>query len=820
MPGSCQRLPTGRKAMLVMSASKPLTGARLRRRNLRRWLAALFYLLLGVVLLCSLGAGLLYATLPPLHQKIALPGLSAPVQIRFDADGIPFIRAQNARDAAEALGYVHAQSRLFQMDLMRRAAGGALAELFGPVALDNDEEMRRLGIAESAAADTANLSPDARAMLIAYAAGVNAWITQRGRLAAPEYLFLGRPRPWTVTDSLLWGKMIGLWLSGNWQTEIGRLALGSQHPRAKIDALWPGVPGMLPEDAALLQDSPGLAWAGTKILAWMRVFPEPFTQPAQASNEFAVSGARTASGKPLLAGDPHLGFDFPSLWYLARIDTPAGVLAGATAPGLPFLIIGHNAKVAWTFTSTGADVQDVFIEHPNADQKTYATPNGPEAFSKRIERIHVRGHPDVVLTVLITRHGPVIGATPDGDGLLAVEMANLAPGDTDADGLLQLDRAQSVEDVRKAAALITSPVQNLLAADSGNIGFFTTGRVPIRKAGDGAWPVDGADGLHDWIGLAGSAQLPSSVDPASGELVNANNPTAGPDFPVFMGRDVYGDWRARRIRTLLAATALQTPASFGRIQLDVASAYAQAILPRMLALHLTPQDHGQAALALLRNWHGEMSMNAPQPLIFNAWTRQMVARTLRQNGFDPDQAPVLDDNFLYALLGSDATEATRAMWCGTGGNCSPLLRASLDAAMAPLQQRYGGNLAGWRWGTAHPAIFAHPLLGSLPVIGRFGRFTLAVPGDASTIFAAAPSPTDADPDGFTAVHGPELRVVFDLSDLDRSLFIIAPGESGNLLSGHAGDMLLRWRAGQYIQLCAAPFAATRRIELLPPAAGP
>jgi penicillin amidase len=215
-----------------------------------------------------------------------------------------------------------------------------------------------------------------------------------------------------------------------------------------------------------------------------------------------------------------------------------------------------------------------------------------------------------------------------------------------------------------------------------------------------------------------------------------------------------------------------------------------------------------------------MAMNEPQPLIFNAWTRRLVARTLQQNGFDPDQAPVLEDNFLYALLGPDATEATRAMWCGKGGDCSGLLRASLDAAMAALQQRYGSNPADWRWGKAHPAIFAHPLLGSLPVIGRLGRFSLAVPGDASTIFAAAPAPTAADPDGFTAVHGPELRVVFDLSDLDRSLFIIAPGESGNLLSAHAGDMLWRWRAGQYIQLGAALFVASRRIELLPPAAGP
>lgn len=811
---SCQGRPPWRKPVRVMAgsagAAQPPHNSRPDRQRLRRWLAGALRVTAAVLgAACMLVAGLLYATLPPRHETIALAGLSGPVAVTFDADGVPFIRAENARDAAEALGYIHAQNRLFEMDLMRREAGGRLAELFGPIALANDEEMRRLGLAASAAGDIAGLSPDARAMLAAYADGVNAWIAQRGRFAAPEFLLLGRPPRWTITDSLLWGKLLGLWLSGNWQMEIDRLALGQKLPHARIDALWPAIPGMPPEDAAIA--SPSLASAGAGVLAWMRVFPEPFTQPAQASNEFAVSGARTLTGHPLLAGDPHLGFGFPSLWYLARIDTPQGVLAGATAPGTPFLIIGHNGNIAWTFTSAGADVQDVFIEHPLPGQ-TYATPDGPKAYARRIERIHVRGHPDIVLTVLITRHGPVIGSTPDGRALLAVEMGNLAPGDTDADGFLALDRARSLGDVQQAAAEITSPVQNLLAADASHIGFFTTGRVPIRKSGDGAWPVDGADGAHDWTGFASGAALPHRVDPPSGELINTNNPTAGPHFPVFMGRDVYGDWRARRIRALLAMPG-QSTASFGRIQLDITSVFAQAILPRMLEARLAPDDPAQAALTLLRNWHGEMAMDAPQPLIFNAWTREMVAETLRANGFDPDQAPVLDDSFLYVLLGPGQTEASQDMWCDK--DCGTLLRNSLNAAFAQLARRYGSNPAGWRWGTAHKAVFAHPLLGSLPYIGRFGRFTLPVPGDASTVDVAAPSSTDADPDGFTAVHGPELRAIFDLADLDRSLFIIAPGQSGNLLSAQASNMLRRWRSGQTLQLGARPSLSGHWIDMLP-----
>ena len=489
---------------------------------------------------------------------------------------------------------------------------GSLAELFGVAALDNDEEMRRLGMRHRAEADLADLSPASRALLQAYADGVNAWIAQRGRFASPEYLFLGAPPPWTMTDSLLWGKMMGLWLSNNWSTEMARLALAAHQPVTKIDALWPSVPNDVTEAAVAASAAPAphhaaridraLSRAAAAVLVWMRYFPEPFTLPAQASNEWAISGSRSATGAPLLAGDPHLGFGFPSLWYLARIDTPTETLAGATAPGLPFIIIGRNAHVAWTFTSTGADVQDIFIEHQTRDGQDYETPAGPQPFVTRQERIRVAGRADVILTVRETRHGPVLGTTPDGKSLLAVDMANLAPHDTDANGLFMLNEARSVFDVEAASVKITSPVQNLLSADTaGNIGFFTTGNVPIRKNGDGAWPVDGADGLHDWVGFASGAALPHAINPPSGMLINANNPTVGSNFPVFMGSDVYGDWRARRIETLLLAGGnRETARYFAQMQLDVTSVFAQDLLPGLLAVPLPANDTAAAARALLR----------------------------------------------------------------------------------------------------------------------------------------------------------------------------------------------------------------------------
>ncbi len=370
-------------------------------RRLGRLLLRLLTGLLVLLLLLGGGAaGALWWALPGTHETAHIPGLSAPVSISFDADDIPRIRAANALDAAAALGFVHARDRMFQMDLMRRAAAGRLSAVFGSAALDYDRLMRTLGLARSAEADYQALPASTRAILAAYARGVNAWIARRGRFAAPEFLVLGAPEPWVGTDSLLWAKTMGMWLSGNWRTELARLALAGKLPQQRIDQLWP--PQTDPGNPEALADpraaDRSFAAAARRLLAVLPGFPAPFTQPSHASDEWAVDGAHSDTGAPLLAGDPHLAFDFPGLWYLARIDTPGGVLAGATAPGVPFMVLGHNAHIAWTFTTTGADVQDVFVETPT-DATHYQTPDGPRAFGTRQERIKVRGAPDVVMTV-------------------------------------------------------------------------------------------------------------------------------------------------------------------------------------------------------------------------------------------------------------------------------------------------------------------------------------------------------------------------------------------------------------------------------------
>jgi penicillin amidase len=445
-------------------------------------------------------------------------------------------------------------------------------------------------------------------------------------------------------------------------------------------------------------------------------------------------------------------------------------------------------------------VQDVFIETP-ADDNEYQTPDGPRPFTVRDERIKVRGEPDQILTVRETRHGPVISDLSNRNGpILAVSMANLAPGNTAAAGLLALNQAHDVDAAGKAAPMITAPVQNLLVADRQRIAFYVTGRVPIRRAGDGSVPVAG-DGSHDWIGWATGDQLPHIVAPASGRLVNANDRVSPPDFPIFLGRDWFGDWRATRIRELLDRSDRHTQSDFARMQVDVHSDFARQVLPKLLAVPIT-EDIPRRAQGLLRDWDGAMTIDAPQPLIFNAWLHYFYGRVLQQAGI-----AVNDGGPLLEFVGYVLSPAG-AHWCG--GDCTSILQASLTDAISDLTHRFGNDPMQWHWGEAHPAIFAHPMLRPLPILGKLATLSIASPGDDSTVDRGGPAYKQ-----FQSVHGAEYRGVYDLADLDRSLFMMAPGQSGNLLSRHARDFLIRWRDGATITLGPTPNATTATIRLTP-----
>ena len=756
--------------------------------------------LLGLAALVLLAAGGLAAGVwlskPPAGGTLRLAGLSAPVEVTIDRQGVPRIKAADERDAAMALGWLHARDRMFQMEMMRRGGAGRLSEVAGAATLPADRMVRTLGLARRARADLAALPPETLRVLEAYAAGVNAWIAARGRLAAPEFLLLGAPEPWLPEHSLLWGKIMGVWLSGNWRTELALARLSATLPPERLRELIPadtsaGRPDVLALDSGHLG----------RLVAALPSFPEPFTLPSSASNIWAVAPGRSVSGGALLAADPHLGFQAPILWYLARIDLADGrMLAGATSPGVPFLVIGRSDALAWGFTTTQSDTQDVFAERL-VDEHRYQTPEGPLPFGIIEEIIKVRGAPDERLYVRETRHGPVISdldrSAPPGM-VLALSAANLAPADTAPAGLHALNRARGLEDARAAAALITSPSQNLMVADrAGKIGMFLTGRTPVRKAGDGMLPVAGWTGAFDWTGWVPFDAMPHMAEPESGVLVNANNRPAPPDFPVFLGQDFPGDWRFRRIGALLGAAPKHAAADFARMQLDTVSVFARdLVLPADALLRTMPRPPGLAGQArdLLLAWDGDIAPHVPQPLIFNAWIREVGRLATAQRGV-PEGAWRPDGEFLARLLAPASPLA--GPWCG--GDCASLAARALEAAVARLSERFGTDPHAWRWAGPHLARFEHPLLRFVPVLGPRARLEAATGGDEWTVSRGG---TGAQ--GYAHVHGAGLRLVADLADPDRTLAIIATGQSGNPFARHWGDLLPAWRDGGTLLLGRQP----------------
>lgn len=746
---------------------------------------------------------LIYIALPDATEEVAAPTLSAPVEIVMDRHGIPRIRAATERDAAVALGWLHARDRMFQMEAMRRGAEGRLAEIAGGGALRLDRFTRTLDLKGRAAADFAALPAEAQDLLVAYAEGVNARLAIRGRLAAPEFLAIGEPPPWQPQDSLLWAKVMGLWLSGDWRRELDMARLERQLPAERLRMLWPEdrSPGRADLRAAL-----DPAWLG-RMLAAVPAWGQDQPLPDSASNAWAVAPRFSASGGALLAADPHLGFQAPVLWYLARIDLPDGRFrAGATAPGVPLVVIGRNESLAWGFTTTHSDTQDVFIERL-AGPDAYQTPDGPRPFTIRTESIAVRGRdaPEL-LRVRETRHGPVISDLEGGDAVadtvLAVAMANLAPGDSSAAGLMALNRATSLAEARAAAALITSPPQNLMVADaSGAIGMYLTGRTPLRRSGDGTRPARGWDGSQGWLGFVPFDAMPHVENPASGMLAAANSRPAPPGHPVFLGRDWYGDWRLRRIGELLAATPRHTAAGFAAMQADHLSLLARDALPVLRAV--APSASAARAHRLMAGWDASMGADRPEPLLFHTWMRLFQRAALAQAGLEEGRETMRPE-LLALLLDPDRGRG----WCGPAG-CGALLAASLDAAVAELTDRHGADPTAWRWGAVHVARFDHPLLRFIPGIGALLRLEVPTDGDGETL---ARGGMRAD---FAHVHGAGFRGVFDLADPDGAHVMIATGQSGHPLSDRYGDLLGAWRRGELLRLTREPAGETGRLRLAP-----
>ncbi len=786
---------------------------------MRFLLRLVLFLFLPLVLVAAavVGGGYAYlrGSLPKTEGSVQLAGLKAEVTVLRDAWGIPHIYAASVDDAMFALGFVHAQDRLWQMEMNRRIGAGRLAEVLGPKALDTDKFLRTLGVQRAAQASLDKLDAETRGALDAYAAGVNAFLATDPVLPPEFWLVRVTPQPWMPVDSVAWTKMMAWDLGGNWKNELLRMRLAKTLPLARIQEFIPPYPGEAPPKIqdlkelyrALRVDTVQLAQEGEHIAAGL----SEYTVEAAGSNNWVVSGERTESGKPLLANDPHLGLTAPPVWYFAHLSAPGLDAIGATLPGVPAIVLGRNQRIAWGFTNTGPDVQDLYIEKLE-DGGKYLTPDGSKTFETLRETIRVRGAEDVRLAVRTTRHGPVISdilrsasaATPHGH-VLSFAWTALAHDDRSMQSALKLARAGNWREFLSAAEDFHAPQQNMVYADvDGNIGFVAAGRVPVRKPENdlkGLAPAPGWMAKYDWDGYLPFGALPRLFNPREGRVVTANHKIVPPDYAHYITAEWQPPYRARRIEEMLDAVPKHSVPSFARMQADAKSLAVRELLPHLKATRPRSED-ARRALALVAAWDGTMTKNRSEPLIVVAWWRELT-RAL--------YADELGDAFRQywrprAVFVSNvlADRDGQSRWCDDVNTparetCADLLARSLDAALADLRKRYGTDMRQWRWGAAHVARHEHRPLGRQKWLAPYFDIDVPSAGDAYTVNVGRNNFYDeATP--FASRHAASLRGIYDLDDLEKSLFIHSGGQSGNPLSPDYAAFSAAWAKGEYIPM--------------------
>ncbi len=819
-----------------------------------KWIARLALALLvsalalgGVVMVQAIHS------LPRLDGALALGGLSQPVQVRRDASDVTHIEGSSALDVWRALGFVHAQERGWQLEFNRRLMHGELSEILGPSTLDTDKLMRTLGIMQMARVQLQGLSPHTRAALQAYSEGIAQAHASGAAGRSPEFRLLGTRaggasgQPWTPEDSVGWSLMMALDLGGNWGNEFARFSALQVLPTERLWQFMPPYPGEPPATgvdlAALYKElgayasatpTAGAALPETSALAqwsadWVR---DLGTLDGKGSNNWVVHGSRTASGKPLLANDPHLALSSPAIWYFARLKAPAGQLAGqnhpaldvvgATLPGMPFVVLGRTRGVAWGFTNTGPDVQDLYLEQLDpSDAGRYRTPEGWSAFAMRDENIRVKGQGGVKLTVRSSRHGPVISdVQPQYRGLLnteryamALRWSALEPDNRTLDAALAANWAQNVGELTAAYAPHHSPMQNVVMADTaGQVAYKAIGKVPLRAPVNdlrGVAPAPGWLAAYDWTGWLPYEQTPA-VGHASiaqrGWHATANQNILPPGYAHYLGADWTGPERYDRIATLLAQTPTHDLGSMQKVQQDVLSLGAMALLPHAQKVQTTHPLNAQVR-ALLARFDGRMDADSSAGLLLNVWahelTRDLIGAKLGDARF---MALYGKRHLRSALVG--ILERQDPFWCGEQ-SCDARAAQAMQRTLEQLSRQLGSRPDEWRWARLHVAISSHKPFGKVAGLSRIFDERIESAGDLFTVNVGQYWANDPK-EPFANRHAASLRAVYDLADLEKSRFIYQTGQSGHPASDRSRDMAGQWARGGYraLKLDAAQFVHT------------
>ena len=815
----------------------------------------LVLILIVVIVLGVVGAGgFFYLTRRPFPQTdgtTQLAALHAPVTVIRDKFGIPHIYASSVHDLFFAQGYVQAQDRLWEMEAGRMGISGRTSELRPSAsALEQDKFVRTLGWRRAAEADFEATSEEFKAILQAYSDGVNAFISAHQDSLPIEFFIVGlfgskgpgyRPDPWTPVDSLQWAKVMAWRLSGNWESEWLRSQIlakfGEERGKAVLADLEPPYdyenrPIIVPEE---------VAWervpAAVRGLRALDAMSGPRGND-MGSNSWAVAGSRSTTGMPLLANDPHLGYQMPALWYFnslhcepVRPDCPFDLI-GASLPGAPGVVIGHNARIVWSMTNVGPDVQDLFLEKVDGSQYEFQgkmldltivpetwtikgkLPEGYESSPNETATYdEATNTTTITLNVRYTRHGPLISdvdeTTAEIDPQYAVAFAWTAinaPEHT-LESVLGFNAAQNWEEFREALRLFGTPSQNMVYADvDGNIGYQTPGRIPIRASGDGLLPVPGWTGEYEWTGTIPFDELPSAFNPAQGYIATANNAVVGPDYPYFLTTEWDRGYRARRIVDLIEAKDKLSPDDMAAIQGDNFNLSAPDIV--VYLDNLTVDGDAQKALDAIRSWDFNDAVDSSGAAAYEVFWLYLLRST-----FDDDLGDLASAYVDGGDVNSQATTLLLAQpdsewWDDTTTldvveTRDDILKKSLADATAALTAEFGADPAGWKWGALHQVTFASQALGDSPVAFIFNRGPFAVNGGREIVNASGVSFGQAYPDDpgdpapklvsiFQSRGGPSLRQIVDLSDLDASHFIHTTGQSGLPYHPHYDDMIQPW----------------------------
>jgi len=793
---------------------------------------------LAVLLVAILaGVGALWWTLqrsvPPLSGRETLPGLSAPVDVVFDSLAIPHIVATTETDAVRALGYLHARDRLWAMEVLRRAAEGRFADVLGRQAVETDRFLRGLDIPHVAELIVAQSSPESRAVVDAYVSGVNAWIARQQPLG-PEFRVLGfAPAPWTARQVVEVARVMS-WDLANASGEL-ELARAQARLGPRVRDLFPWVPDT---GAVILPRGSGTWSAGamrplsggrtrertsSNALPSVRLaaadvprIPELAASildaiaMSHASNSWVIGSARSKSGKPLLANDPHLTLRAPSLWYLAAIESPTLTVAGATIPGLPAVVLGRNRRIAWGLTNMEADDLDYVIERLSADSTQVETPEGWVRVETVRDSIRVRGAAAVPFTLIRTPDGPIVGTDPAGTATdsggtvraLAMRWVGSEPSD-DMDALIGVGHAGTWEEFLRAVSGWKSPEQNWVYADvDGNIGYTASGNIPVRRSGQGLLPTPGWTGEGAWERFLAFSELPRAFNPPEGFIVTANNRIIGSEYPFFITSSPALPYRAKRIRQMILARSRLDAEDVRRMQMDTVDLFARWASP-IAARAADSLGRGDVATAL-RAWDGTAGSDRTEPAIFYTWYR-----TLQRMTYQDESPGYMPNSTLQRWMLEGASPWFDDVRTRQQEDLVTLSRAAMKEALAVSRGR--------RWGEIHSTVSRHAL-GSSRALDLLLGLNIGPKPRAGSLYTVDVADFGRLEPPFLNSHGPSFRQVVDLADMEGGRVIITSGESGNPWSRHYRDQRDRWWKGELwgLPLSSARVAGIATLRLAAP----